>query len=220
MIAKELITETFHPLKVTDSGTTALLWMDEYKVSHLPVVDDRSLLGLITETEIYNLSDPDEPVGSLSSAFIRAAVNQFQHVYEVIKLFDSMKLTLLPVVDDKNHYIGVITLDQLVYKFSKLTAIFNPGGIIILEINVNDYILTQIAQIVESNDAKILSLYLTPHVDSTKMEVTLKINKRDITSVLQTFNRYNYVVKASFSEEDLFDDLQDRYDSLLRYLDV
>ena len=131
-----------------------------------------------------------------------------------------MKLTLLPVVDDKNQYIGVITLDQLVYKFSQLTAVLNPGGIIILEINVNDYILTQIAQIVESNDAKILSLYLTPHADSTKMEVTLKINKRDITPILQTFNRYNYVVKATFSEEDLLDDLQDRYDSLLRYLDV
>ncbi|MCK4408396.1 MAG: CBS domain-containing protein, partial [Bacteroidales bacterium] len=86
--------------------------------------------------------------------------------------------------------------------------------------NNNDYSLTEIAQIVESNGAKVLSLYVTSHPDSTKIEVTLKINKIDILPVLQTFNRYNYIVKASYSEKENLDDLRERFESLMNYLNI
>ena len=92
--------------------------------------------------------------------------------------------------------------------------------IIVLEINDKDYLLTEIAQIVESNDAKVLSMYITSHPDSTKFEVTLKINKMDVGSILQTFNRYDYIISASFTEDTYTDNLQDRFDSLMNYLNI
>ena len=117
--------------------------------------------------------------------------------------------------------MGVITLTGLVQKLSAIASLINPGGIIVLEINQKDYLLTEIAGIVESNDAKILSLYITSHPDSTKLELTIKVNRVDIGAILQTFYRYNYTVKASWSKEDSFSDgLQDRFDSLMNYLNI
>jgi hypothetical protein len=102
-----------------------------------------------------------------------------------------------------------------------LFAVKNPGGIIVLEINANDYSLTQIAQIVESNDAKILSMYITSPQDSTKMDLTLKINRIDLTSIIQTFVRFDYMVKAQFMEDDEMENLySNRYEQFMLYLNI
>ena len=220
MLAKQLITESIIPLKTSDTGKDALNLMNEYKISHLPIVNNIDFLGLISEADINNLNNTKAPLGNHLLSLTHPFVTEYQHIFEVIKLIASLKLTLVPVLNDKNHYLGVITLNNLVDHFSKIIAVQNPGGVIVLEINYNDYVLTEIAQIIESNDAKILSLYVTSHPDSTKMELTLKINKIDIYSILQTFNRYNYIIKASYSEGDDFDDLQERYESLMKYLDI
>jgi hypothetical protein len=87
-------------------------------------------------------------------------------------------------------------------------------------LNQNDYALSEIAQIVETNDAKILSLYITSIPDSTMIELTLKINRMDIQPILQTFTRYEYTIKASFAEAEYYDDLLDRYNSLMNYLNI
>lgn len=220
MIAKDLIAEGFQPVSSTDTGTTTLMLMDEYKVWHLPVVDRRQFLGLINETDIYSLEDPDNTLEALKPSFQRVFVHESDHLFEVVNIADSMKISALPVLDHKEQYLGVITLRRLIGGLATMTASGFPGSIIILELNVNDYLLSEIAQIVQANDAKILGLYLTPHTESTKLDVTIKINQTDIRSILQTFNRYNYIVKASYSPKDMNEDLRDRYESLMRYLNI
>lgn len=220
MIAKDLIKANIIPLKTSDTGLDAIAWMDEYRVSHMPIVNNIDFLGLISEQDVYSLNDPEEPVGNHLLALKRPFILQNQHLYEVIRMFAAQKLTLLPVLDEKNQYLGVITMYDLVVQFAHLTAVENPGGTIILEINQNDYSLSEIAQIVESNDAKILSVYVSSHPDSMKLEVTLKLNKLDIFAILQAFTRYNYIIKASYSEDEYNDFLLDRFDSLMNYLSV
>ena len=97
-------------------------------------------------------------------------------------------------------------------------SIKENGAILVLEINQVDYSLAQIAQIVESNNARILSSYIMSSPDSTKLEVTLKINKTELTSIIRTFERYDYVISASFQKSQFYDDIQDRFDSLLNFL--
>ncbi len=221
MIAKEIITDIIVPLKTSDKGIDALALMEEYKVSHLPIVNNVDFLGLISEFDIYNLNRPEANLGDHKLSLSRAFVMQYQHVYDVIRLIGEQKLTLLPVLDEKNKYLGSITLNNLVEQFSKITSIENPGGIIVLEVSQNDYVLSEIAKIIESNDAKIISLFLTSHPDSTKLEVSMKVNKIEIGPILQTLNRYDYIIKASYSEDQqLLDDLQNRYDSLMNYLNI
>ena len=125
------------------------------------------------------------------------------------------------MVNDRNHYLGVITLPTLAGYFARITSVDNPGGVIVLEVNEKDYSLSEIARIVESNDAKVLSLYLHSIPDSTKLAITLKLNRIDLGPVLQTFTRYNYIVMASFSDQDLYSEgLKDRFDSLMNYLNI
>jgi hypothetical protein len=104
--------------------------------------------------------------------------------------------------------------------FAELTAVTEPGAIIVLEISNRNNSLAHMAQIVESDNAQILSSYMRSFPDSTKVEITLKINKQDISSISATFLRYNYDIKAVFSQNDRHDDTMDRYDSLMNYLNL
>ena len=220
MFAKDLTDDTILPVKTSDTGALALTMMDEYKVSHLPIVNNTDFLGLITEDDIYTNNHFDDPLGIHILSMNRPFVNENQHVFEVIKIFAELELTLLPVVDAKENYLGVISKRKLIEEFSEITAVKSPGAILVLEISVNDYSLSEIAQIVESNDTKILSTYITSHPDSTKMDVTLKLNRNDISPVLQTFNRYNYIVKGIYAEPEVSDDLNERFDALMKYLSI
>lgn len=221
MLAKDLISEVVPSLRTSDNGQKALYWMDIFRISHLPIVNNKDFLGLISDKDIYDMNMADEPIGNHSLSLFSPFVTYDQHIYEVIELVSRLNLTVVPVLDHNNHYMGLITLNDLLNYFADLSALKQPGGIIVLYLNSNDYSLTEIAQIVESNDAKILSLYVSNHSDSTKMEVTLKINRRDLSSIVQTFNRYNYIIKASFMDEDDMDSLyENRYDSFMKYLNI
>jgi Mg/Co/Ni transporter MgtE len=163
----------------------------------------------------------EEPIGNHNLSLFSPFVYEDQHIYEVIEMVARMDLSAVPVLDHNNNFLGLITTNELIQKFASLTALNHPGGILVLEMNVNDYSLSQIAQIVESNDAKILSVYLSSNEDSTKMEVILKINISDLTSVIQTFERYNYNIKASYLKDNDEDSLiKNRYELFMRYLNV
>ncbi|MCX6286495.1 MAG: CBS domain-containing protein [Bacteroidetes bacterium] len=221
MIAKDLINDAVIALRPTDIGSDALGLMDELRVSHLPVVNELEFIGLISDSDIYNRGEFEEAVWDGKITLSRPYIYENQHVYDAMLMITEQHLTLLPVLNIKSQYLGVITLTGLVQKLSAITSLNNPGGIIVLEINQKDYLLTEIAGIVESNDSRILSLYITSHPDSTKLELTIKVNRVDIGAILQTFYRYNYTVKASWSKEDSFTEgLQDRYDSLMNYLNI
>jgi acetoin utilization protein AcuB len=220
MTAKDLITDEVPPLKTSDSGSKALRWMDEFKVSHLPVVEGKVFVGIISDSDIFDLNTPEEEISKLRIPLIRPFVTEGQHAFDVLKVMWELKLTTIAIVDEEYNYVGTVTYKSFMEKLAGLSAIADPGGIIILEMASNNYSLTQISQIVEGNDAKILACYLTTNTDSTLVEVTLKINKEDLAPILQTFFRYNYTVKASFHQSGYSDDMKDRYDQFMHYINL
>jgi len=220
MIAKDLITDLIPPLKPSDTGLMAINWMDEFKVSHLPIVDNGDYLGLISDTDILDLNITDEPIGKSKLSLIRPSVKEGNHIYDVVRLVAELKLTALPVLNENEKYAGLIPSSALIPIFSQLSAVNEPGAIIILEMNLHDYTLSQIAQIVEGNDGKVLSCYVKSIPDSTKIEVVLKISKEDVSAILQTFYRYNYTVKASFHQSEFINDIKNRFDSFMNYLNI
>ncbi|MEN8223830.1 MAG: CBS domain-containing protein [Bacteroidota bacterium] len=220
MTALEMISDIIVPLKTSDTVETALSMMNEYKVSHLPVVNNTAYLGLLSETDITTGIEPVTAVGNVKLSLSMPMVSSYQHIYDVLRLMSDLKLTLLPVIDAEENYAGVISLESLSKNLAKMSAVQSPGAIIVLEMSQNDYSLSEIAQIIESSDAKVLSMYLTSNIDSTTMEVILKVNKQDISGLITTFNRYDYTIKASYGEEEDPGDLKDRYDSLMNYLNI
>jgi len=220
MIAADLVSLDLPILKTSDSGDFAIEMMEEFKVTHLPIVNNTEFLGLISEADILDLNEPDEALGAHKLSLSRPYVLNNAHIFEVIKHVTRQKLSLIPVLDSKHDYVGAITLQTLVENFDKLISTETPGGVIVLELNIHDYSLSEIARIVESNDAKILNLYISSETDTTKLDVTIKINRTDLTRILQSFLRYNYNVKASFHESSFGEDLKERFDSFMNYLNI
>ncbi len=220
MIAKDLISSDVLPLKTSDTGLIAMHWFDEFRVSHLPVVSDSQLLGLVSEDDIFAAGSFEEPIWNFQLQLQSVSILQSRHIYEAMKLFADYKLTTLPVVDEKGTYLGVITLAGLVRKMADTAAVSNPGGILVLELNANNFSMVEISRIVEDNDAKILSFYITSPSDSTSLELTMKLNRIDIQPIIQSFVRHDYTINASFFESDYFDNLRERYDLLMTYLNV
>ncbi len=144
-----------------------------------------------------------------------------QHIFEVAAIMYKLKLSVVPVLDSKHVYLGVIILYDLARKFSNLYAVHEPGGVIILEMNLYDYSLSQIAQIVESNDAKILSLFVNRLPGGNNLLLTMKLNVVELTAIIQTFARYDIDVKSVFMDSSILNDLyEDRYDQFMKYMNL
>lgn len=220
MLAGDLITDEIPPLKITDTVELALDWMEQFKVSHLPVVKNRELVGMVSETDLLDYEHPDEKIDASKVHLLRPVIHYYQHAYDIVRLMSSMNLTVIPVIDEKELYKGCITIRGLIQHMGTMTSVQNPGGVIVLELNQNDYSVTQIGNIVESNDAKILSLHVSSQPDSTKIEVTIKVNREDLSRILQTFNRYNYSVKAIFQAGNFNRDFDDRLNEFIHYLNI
>ncbi|RKD13720.1 CBS domain-containing protein [Pelobium manganitolerans] len=218
MIASDLISTSISPLKPADPIQKALDKMADFKVSHLPIVNETQFLGLLAEEDLANELDFTEPVGAITLSLINPYVIESQHAYDVIKTLNDQSLSLLPVLDAKMNYLGAIFIDDAVEYLANITAVASPGGIIVLEISNRDNSLAHIAQIVESDNAQILSSYVDEHPDSTKLTVTIKVNKMDITQIVASFLRYDYVVMATFNNSNPYNKDTDRYDSLMNYL--
>jgi acetoin utilization protein AcuB len=217
MLAIELIVDAIQPLQSSDTIQMALDRMAEFKVRHLPIVNEDQFLGLLAEEE---LTDPDHEklLSALPLNLTTPYVLESQHIYEVISMFYGRQVTVVPVLSVNKTYMGVITANAMVNGIAELTSATGPGVIIVLEITNKNNSLAHMAQIVESDNAQILSSYVRTFPDSTRMEVTLKINKQDTSGISATFLRYGYDVKAVFGHSDDNDDTMDRYDSLMNYL--
>lgn len=218
MIIGQLISDDIPPLKNDDSADKALRWMEEFKVSWLPVVNGTEYMGIISESELFELEESESPISSSHLRLIRPVLTESQHAYDALKLMAQMNVDLLGVIDERGEYRGAITIRKIAEHLSKMAAIREPGGILVLEVNNVDYSLSQIAQIVEGNDAKILSAYVAGVPGSSKVEVTLKINREDLSRILQTFTRYNYDVKGTFHQSVYEEDLKERYDEFMNYI--
>jgi acetoin utilization protein AcuB len=221
MLAKEMISDVVPALKTSDTAQTALNWMEIFRVSHLPIVNESDYLGLISDSDIYDMNQPEEPIGNHPLSLPRPFVTTNRHIYDVIALAARHKLTVVPVLDEENHFRGVITYNEIISSIASFSSIDQPGGLIVLQVLSRDYSMSRISQIIESNDARILSMHITSDPDSTSLEITLKVNTTDLASIIRTFERYSYEVTTWVSDNDELDRFYtDRYNLLMKYLNM
>lgn len=220
MIIIDLLSDVIPALHKTDTGTNALNWMDVFKVSHLPVVDGSEYLGLVSEQEIYDMNNPDDAIDSQIRVMSRPFIYDNQHIIEAMQPFAENNLSVLPVLDVEDKYLGVITLPDLSHELAQMMAA-EKGAIIVLEMSVRDYSLSQISQIVEGNDTKIVSLFVQNQSKTDNIYVTIKFNRTDISPVIQTFERYSYRIVQVFSSDREIDTmLEDRYNSFMKFMSI
>ena len=218
MKAVKLISSSIISLLPDDDGNRALELMNLYRVNHLAVVKNDFYLGVISDKEINNWNSSDEYIEEHLPNLASPHVIYNQHLFDIIEVLEKNNLSVVPVLDENKQYKGVITNRKLLYTIANSAAIQSVGGVIVLQMNHNDYSLTEISNIIENNDAKILSTYVTSTPESTKMELTIKINKTEITPIIKDLERYEYSIIASYKEDDEDVDFLERYEQLMRFL--
>ena len=218
MQASNLISSSLITLHPDDDGLRAISLMEELRVNHLPVVRNGFYLGILSEKEILNWDNEEEFIEEHLEEITAPSVIGTQHLFDIIEELEKFSLTVIPVLDEEKHYLGSITNRKLLYTIAKSTSIQSNGGVIVLRMNQNDYQMSGIARIVEDNNTKILSSYITSIPDALQIELTLKLNTMDINSIVKDLERFDYNVSASFNTEETNDDFTDRYESLMRFL--
>ncbi len=218
MQANTLISSSIKSIHPVEDGNRALEMMDQFRIHHLAIVKNNFYLGVISDKEIMNWDSEDESIEEHLNNLAAPHIKYNQHLFDIIEVLEKNNLSIVPVLDENNHYLGVITSRKLMYSIAKSATIQSPGGVIVLEMNNTDYSLTEIANIVESNNTKILSSYIISKPNSTKIEVTIKLNKQDVTTIIKDFERREYNISASYKDEDTNNDCLERYESLMRFL--
>ncbi|MET3112620.1 acetoin utilization protein AcuB [Pedobacter sp. CG_S7] len=220
MYASALISNSIPPLRSTDAVQKALDRLSDFKLNHLPLLKDNQYLGLVAEEDLIEIRDPQQDLESSSLTLLHSFVYPDAHVYDVIRLFNQLNLSVVPVLDYSKNYLGVISVHSIIGYTSDIFAVKDPGGIIVLEISNRNNSLSHMAQIVEADNAQILSSYVQSFSDSTKLEVTLKINKTELSGIIASFERYDYQVKAVFNSTATDEGTEDRFNSFMNYLNV
>lgn len=220
MFAQEIISNVIPTLRSDDTVQNALDRMNDFKLKHLPVVNEAAFVGLVAEDDLLNIHNHDTLLNDASVNLLNVFVLSDAHTYDVIRLLSQLKLTAVPVLDQQKNYAGLIPVSNIIDAVAQQYAVNEPGGIIVLEISNRDNSLAHIAQIVEADNAQILSSYVNSFEDSTRLEVTLKVNKTEITSLVASFERYDYQVKEVYNNTQIDDGSQERYDSFMNYLNV
>ena len=221
MLIQQLISGNIPTLHPADTGTQALALMDDVELESLPLIsDDGQYVALAKETDLLDWNTPETPLSAANFLGFRPAVNLQTHPYEALRIANASDLDVVPVVEGDSHYVGSVSREDLLQYLASNSGLDNPGGIIILDVAPQNYSLWDIARILENEGVQILSSHLTNQVDSGRLEVTLKTNRTDLSGVLQSLERHEYMVKQVFGDTDSDEDLVNRYNLLMTYINM
>lgn len=220
MIAPKLISDFVPPLSVEDTGEFALMRMHEYNVNNLAVVDGQKYAGLISMEEVINMKHLSLPLKNFMGNIRKPFVHDTAHVFDIMKAAVEFNVRVVPVIDEEENYAGLISAESCLRVFAKLNSVSDNGGIIEIEKSLSDYSLLEIVRIVEENEAQVLSLYTNQDRANGIMQVTIKLNTTELNGIVAAFERYEYQITGVFNETEYTEDMKERYDALMRYLNV
>ena len=194
--------------------------MDTFKMSHLPVVENDIYLGMVSEDELYDKNLFEEKMsefGIMRAPFVLST----QHILDVLAVATHFSVPIVPVVNADRKYLGSVTSQNLLDALAKITNVQSKGAVLVLEMGVHDYSLSEIARIVESENARLISSYVTEYEDSTRIDVTIVVNMAEISPVVKSLERYGYKVNTFFSGSNKIDDFyRERYELLMNYMKI
>ncbi|GAB1444581.1 hypothetical protein MASR2M41_01920 [Flammeovirgaceae bacterium] len=221
MVASDIINLMIPPLKASDDAHKAMVWMEEFRCNHLPVIENNHLLGFISEGIILEGNDIDKKLSDFKLVGKQCIVSRDSHFYDILRIAGDHKLQLVAVIDEEGEYEGVIAVQDIMTSFAQSAAVQTPGGILIISLALIDYSLAEISRLIEENNAKILSsIVVEDPLDNRKIKLTIKINQLDLTRIVATLERFEYKIIGRYQEDKKDFEDKDRIDMLMRYLNI
>jgi acetoin utilization protein AcuB len=220
MLTTDLINNNIPRLQLQDTVSKALQLINDFKLTHLPVVSEGTFLGLISEEDLLDVHDEKLPIEILQQHFVPSAIADNVHFLNAVNYSIQHDSNVVPVVKPENEFAGVITNSNLLKTLGNFAGANEIGGIIVLEMERIHFAISEISRLVESNDCTILHLNTTIHPITGMLTVTLHINKKEIATVVATFERYDYRVLFQYGIENFENEIDNNYRHLMNYLDL
>jgi len=220
MLTGELRSQNLPYLHLHDKVYQALQLMNDNQVAHLPVVDGEKYVGIISEDDLLLVDNDHADINALQQSFGNAAVKNSEHFLKAIQLAAENGLSIVPIIDDDNYLQGAVSYNDLLKHASEFMSLKEPGGLIVLEVDSNQYSFNEISKLVEANDAQITQLNTSNDPETGTMQVTIRVNRPEISDIVATFQRYEYNVKYFFGEELYNNELRSNYENLMNYLKI
>ncbi|MBK0370292.1 CBS domain-containing protein [Flavobacterium agrisoli] len=186
--------------------------------SHFPVMEEGVFIGSISADDIETF-DSDKKIIDYKYTLDHFFARKNMIWLDVLEVFAKNHTNLIPILDEKNTYIGYYEIEDIMKFFHETPFLKEQGGIIIVKKGLLDYTMSEITQIVESNNARILGLFIS-EADAVTVEITIKISMGSINEIIQTFRRYDYEIISEHQEDNYLKNLQERSDYLDKYLNI
>lgn len=219
MNTEQLISTTVPTLQPEDTGYRALALMEESKITQIPVVEADNYIALVQENDLLDCNHPEAALSQSDMLRFKPAILGSAHPFEAFRLVHDMNLSVLPVIDREQKYLGTISKDGLLKYITENSGFNMPGGILVLEINPRNYTMVEIARICENEDVIIMNTMVHPN-DLGMLEITLKLNRSTIDAVVSSFERYGYHVKEVYGAANIDDDVSGKYNLLMNYINM
>ncbi len=220
MLARDLMRDGFPTVLPSDTLSSIALLFEEFYVCHFAIVRNGEFLGMFP-AEIA-AADPEntQPISQFREDWVSGFVLPDQHRLHLFEFGSKNELTAIPVATAGGEYAGTVVMSDLLANFGSLYSYRQIGGIIVLEVGVLDFDMVAIARIVSENNAKVMVMHMDSDEVAGKFSVTLKLSTLDLKHVVATFERFGYVVSYYYPNERQADEMQDRYDLLMKLFDL
>jgi acetoin utilization protein AcuB len=219
MLAAQLINTSFPSVHLLDKASFALQLMEDYDLQHLCVVTEDKFVGIVDKNALLD-TDETAVIATLQDDFIMASVHADAHFLAASSLLSLHELTMLPVVSTSADLLGVITAKHMLTILTSYLGADTKGGVIVLEMERRQYSFGEIVRLIETNDAYVTQLNTANDPQTGMLLVTIKINRIEVSTIVATFQRYDYSVKYYFGEENYQNELKENYNHLLSYLNM
>ncbi len=215
---KDYITNDYKAIFSQESIANVNEFFHELPFSHFPVLEENVYIGSLTLDDIETF-DLDKNVSDYRYTLEGFYARDSMIWLDVLEVFAKNHTNIVPVLNENNDYLGYYELEDIIKFFHETPFLKEPGGIIVVEKATVDYSMSQIAQIVESNNGKLLGLFISES-DARKVQITIKINLGAMNDIIQTFRRYNYDIISEHHEDNYINNLKERSDYLDKYLNI
>lgn len=220
MTTLKLIDSSIPQLQLTDTVSVALHFMEDFKASHLPVTDDYRYLGLISEEDLLEKDNDQNFIEAFHSDFLPAQVNENKHFLKAVPVGQLYNTNIIPVTGEGGDFMGSIKQADLMNAVGNLCGANEFGALIVMEVAPSRLSISEINSIVESDGATIVHLNIIPIISTQLMQITLQINKQEVSTIVASFERYEYLVLHYSGEEFFENQLNTNYQNLMNYLHI
>ena len=214
----EYITNDLKAIDSFDSIAAVQNFFNDLHFSHFPVLEEGVYIGSIAAEDIETF-DSDKKIVDYRFTLEGFFTKTDTIWLDVLEVFAKNHTNLVPVLDENNSYVGYYKIEDIMKFFHETPFLQEPGGIIVVRKGVLDYSMSQVIQIVESNNGKLLGLFIS-EATTDSVEITLKITLGAMNEIIQTFRRYNYEIISEHQEDNYINNLKERSDYLDKYLNI